>query len=100
MLRPRPLATVLAALALVAGALLFAPFASTRSGAQRLTPMPPVTLSPPAATPVSTPVATAPPRLPKTGLNAALVALVGLGLLTSGVVLRPRRRRAPSRRRG
>jgi LPXTG-motif cell wall-anchored protein len=101
MLRPRPLATVIAALAVLACALLFAPFASTRSGPQTLSPTPPVTLAPPSSTSTSTTTtSTAQPKLPKTGLEIWLVALVGLGLLATGAALRQARGGPASRRPG
>jgi hypothetical protein len=84
MLRPRPLATVIAAFALLVGVLLFAPIGSTQSGIPTLSPTPPVTLAPPPTT-TTTP---ARPRLPKTGLDVSLLALTGLGLFCAGAALR------------
>jgi len=78
MLRPRPLATVIAALALLAGALFFAPIAATQNGASRLSPTPPVRLAPPPHAPAST------PATPKQWL----VCLAGIGLLAVGTALR------------
>jgi LPXTG-motif cell wall-anchored protein len=95
MLRPRPLVTVVAALALLVCVLLFAPTGSTQGGKQTLSPTPPVTLAPPST--VST--TTTRPALPKTGIDVSHVALVGLGFLACGAALRrPRRRPAPPRR--
>ena len=86
MLRPRPLATVIAALALLAGALFFAPIAATQNGASRLSPTPPVRLAPPPHAPASTPAT--PKQLPPTGLDTWLVCLAGIGLLAAGTALR------------
>jgi len=97
MLRPRPLATVIASLALLAGVLLFAPIGSTQSGVPTLSPTPPVTLAPPSPAPTTTTTPAA-PRLPKTGLEVSFVALTGLGLLLAGAALR-RTGRAPVPRR-
>jgi hypothetical protein len=96
MFRPRPLATVIAAFALLAAVLVFAPIGSTLGGLPTLSPTPPVTLAPPSA-PTPTP-APARPQLPKTGLEVWLVALTGLGLLACGAALR-RTGRAPAPRR-
>lgn len=101
MFRLRPLAAVMAALALLTGTLLFAPFASTQSGQRTLSPTPPVKLAPPSPTPVTTTTGTTPtprPKLPKTGLDAVPVALVGLALMAAGAALRRPRRPAPRRR--
>ncbi|MDQ6776178.1 MAG: LPXTG cell wall anchor domain-containing protein [Actinomycetota bacterium] len=98
MFRPRPLATVIAACALLAAVLAFAPIGSTRSGLPTLSPTPPVTLAPPSTAPTTT-TTPARPRLPKTGLEASLVALTGLGLLACGAALRRTVRRSASRRR-
>jgi len=90
MVRPRPLAIVLVALALLAGALFYAPAGSTRTGEPMLSPTPPVTLAPAPTTP--TPTSTvARPRLPKTGFETGLLALIGLGLVVAGTALRGRR---------
>jgi hypothetical protein len=94
MLRPRPLASVIAALALVACVLLFAPIGATQSASPTLSPTPPVTLTPVPTTPVSTTTTgttttSGPPdQLPRTGLDAWLVVLIGLGLLATGAALR------------
>ena len=112
MVRLRPLAAAVAAFALLAGALVFAPIGSTQRGIPTLSPTPPVPLPPatkpkptptPPTTPTTTPAPTptpARPVLPKTGVDVALMALVGLTLLASGATLRrtvavtsPRRRR-------
>jgi LPXTG-motif cell wall-anchored protein len=100
MLRLRPLATAVAAVALLTGALLFASIGSTQSGIPTLSPTPPVTLAPVPTTPVSTTTTPppAPTRLPKTGLDTGLVALVGLVLLVAGTALRRVRGGAASRR--
>ena len=104
MLRPRPLVTVTAALALLAGALFFAPLASPQSGQQTLSPTPPVALAPPASatTPTTTTGTPAPaqPKLPRTGLEVWLVALTGLGLLATGTALRGAHGGPASRRSG
>jgi LPXTG-motif cell wall-anchored protein len=91
MLRTRPLATVLVALALLAGALYYAPIGSSQSGVPKLSPTPPVTLAPPppAPRPVTRP---ATPMLPKTGYEAWLVALIGVAMVVAGTALRTRRR--------
>ncbi len=106
MVRPRPLTTVIAAFALLAGVLLFAPIGSTQTGVPTLSPTPPVTLAPPSTSPTTTTTPSR-PRLPKTGMEVSLLALTGLGLLASGAALRrvrarPARVRArpASRRRG
>jgi LPXTG-motif cell wall-anchored protein len=99
MLRPRPLATVIASLALLAGVLVFAPIGSPQSGIPTLSPTPPVPLPPPPTAPTTT-TAPARPQLPKTGLEVSLVALTGIGLLGAGTVLRRTRvARPPPRRR-
>jgi LPXTG-motif cell wall-anchored protein len=98
MLRPRPLATVIAAFALLVGVLLFAPIGSTQSGIPTLSPTPPVTLAPPSPAPTTTTTPTR-PRLPKTGLDVSLLALTGLGLLCAGAALRRTQRRPAARRR-
>jgi LPXTG-motif cell wall-anchored protein len=87
-------------MALLTGALLFASIGSTQSGISTLSPTPPVRLAPVPTTPVSpTTTPTAPPtRLPKTGLDAGLVALVGLVLLVAGTALRRVRGDAATRR--
>ncbi|HWF50245.1 MAG TPA: LPXTG cell wall anchor domain-containing protein [Solirubrobacteraceae bacterium] len=87
--------TVVAALALLVCALLFAPTGSTQGGNQTLSPTPPVTLAPPST--ASTPPAR--PALPKTGIDVSHVALVGLGFLACGAALRRPRRRPPPHRR-
>jgi LPXTG-motif cell wall-anchored protein len=87
MLRPRPLATVIAALALLGAVLVFAPIGSSQSGLPKLSPTPPVTLAPPSIAPTTTAIP-ARPRLPKTGLEVSLVALTGLALLGAGAALR------------
>lgn len=81
---------VLAALALLAGALFYAPAGSTLSGESTLSPTPPVTLAPAPTTPITTTTTTTPPPLPKTGIDTALLALMGLGLVTAGTALRGR----------
>jgi hypothetical protein len=99
MLRPKPLATVIAALALLAGALFFTPIAATQSGQPTLSPTPPVKLLPPSTTTTGTTTTgttttgtttSGPPpvQLPKTGLDAWLVALVGVGFVLAGEALR------------
>jgi len=82
---------LIAALALLAGALVFAPLGSTQSGLPTLSATPPVALAPASTTPTAT------TQLPKTGLDDALVALTGLGMLAGGAALR-RARGAPASR--
>lgn len=101
-----PLATALAAFALLAGALVFAPIGSTRSGIPTLSPTPPVYLPPAPSTPTTattTPTTPAPtparPVLPKTGVDAELVAFVGLAMMLGGAALRRVVATAPARRR-
>jgi hypothetical protein len=103
MLRPKPLATVIAALALLAYALFVAPIAATQSGQPTLSPTAPVKLLPPSSTSRTTTTTTnptQPAKLPKTGLDTALVALTGLGLVLAGEALRRALAGPASQRRG
>lgn len=98
--RPKPLATVIAALALLGCALYLAPTAVTQNGTPTLSPTPPVRLLPPSTNSTTTPPtpATQPERLPKTGLDTWLIALVGVGMVLAGEALRRAiPRRAPRR---
>ena len=88
MLRPRPLATVIAAFALLGFALFSAPIGATQSAAPTLSPTPPVRLAPPSTPAPTTTTPAQPERLPKTGLDLWLVGLAGLGLLGTGAALR------------
>ena len=90
---------VIATLALLAGALFYPPLASTHSGEPTLSSTPPVALAPTSTTPTSTTTTTtAQPRLPKTGFETSILALLGVGLLAAGTALR-RARPAPGLRR-
>ena len=87
----------MAALALLVAVLLFAPIGATQGGQPSLSPTPPVTLLAPSTTPTTT--TTNARQLPKTGLDAWLVALAGVGLVAAGEALRraiprPRARRS------
>jgi LPXTG-motif cell wall-anchored protein len=88
MLRPRPLVPIIAAFALLAGALVFAPVAATQSGESTLSPTPPVKLAPASSATPTTTTSTPPEQLPKTGLDVVLITAAGLVLLGSGVALR------------
>jgi LPXTG-motif cell wall-anchored protein len=88
----------MAALVLLAGALLFAPIASTQSGFPTLSPTPPVTLAPAPITPVVTTTTRARPVLPKTGFEAGFAVLLGLGLVAAGTAVRRVGGGGPSRR--
>jgi hypothetical protein len=91
---------VIAALALLAGTLVFTSIGSTQSALPTLSPTPPVKLASPSTAPVSRTSTSARPQLPKTGLDAGLLALVGLAFMATGKVVRPPPpRRAASRRR-
>jgi LPXTG-motif cell wall-anchored protein len=85
---------VIATLMLLAGVLLYPPLASTQNGIPTLSATPPVALR----TSPTTPTTTSHPQLPKTGFETSLLALIGLGLLSAGTVLR-RTRGAPASRR-
>lgn len=89
---------VLAALALLAGALVYAPLGSTQGGEPTLSATPPVKLAAPTTTASTTTTASVRPRLPKTGLQTSTLALLGLGLLGAGSLLR-RCQRVPQTRR-
>jgi hypothetical protein len=100
MLRPRPFAVLVAALSLLACALVFAPIGATQSGQPTLSQTPPVPLAPASSTTTTTTTSGQPAGLPKTGLDAWLVALLGGCLVVIGARLRQAVARPASRRRG
>jgi len=87
-----PLAAVIAVFALLTGALVLAPVAAAQSTTPTLSATPSVTLPSPSpggtTSTTSTTTSSQPQQLPRTGLDAWLIVLVGMGLVVAGTWLR------------